>query len=134
MSRPAGDRRASQTEDGGRGDLARPVRSLSAIARATLWRRDRAGARSRLRRRRSREPPQRSWLAAWWSGLAAVRLRFCGPRTLLSRDPIDPDTLDKGRFQIEFETFAHDPGKEATHRMRLPASCFCQRRHWRATG
>jgi hypothetical protein len=43
---------------------------------------------------------------------------------MLSRDPIDPDTLDKARFQIELETLAYDPSKKATHRMRLPAVAF----------
>src|SRR5262245_52901485 len=66
-------------------------------------------------------------------GLADVGISFRGPRTLLSRDPIDPDTLDKARLQIELETLAHDPSKEAAHRMRLPASGFCQRCDGRAS-
>jgi hypothetical protein len=53
---------------------------------------------------------------------------------MLRRDPIDPDTLDKARFQIELETFADDPGKKAAHRMRLPAGGFCERGDGRATG
>jgi hypothetical protein len=53
---------------------------------------------------------------------------------MLRRDPIDPDTLDKARFQIELETFADDPGKKAAHRMRLPAGGFCERGDGRASG
>src|SRR5262249_59044659 len=36
-------------------------------------------------------------------------------------DEIAPKPLHSRRFQIELEALAHDPGKRATHRMRLPA-------------
>ncbi len=51
-----------------------------------------------------------------------------------ARDPVDPDTRDERRLQIELETPAHDPGKKAAHRMRLPAGCFCQRSDGGSTG
>jgi hypothetical protein len=41
-----------------------------------------------------------------------------------ARNPIGPDTLDGRRIQIELETLAHDPGKKAAYRMRLPAGGF----------
>jgi hypothetical protein len=53
---------------------------------------------------------------------------------MISRDPIDPDSLDKARFQIELEALAYDPGKKASHRMRLPAGGFCERCDRRASG
>ncbi len=42
-----------------------------------------------------------------------------------TRDPVDTDTLDDRRLQIELETPAHDLGKKAAHRMRLPAGGLC---------
>ena len=59
------------------------------------------------------------------SGLAAVQLCAHRHRSMIARDPIDPDPFDDRRHQIELEALAHDPGKKATHRVRLPAGGFC---------
>src|SRR5262245_39492074 len=99
----------------------------------TRWWSSPPAIRVSFRRRRSREPPQRSWFAAWRSGLATVRLAFRRRRSMLTRDPINPDTLNKARFQIELEALAYDPSKKTAHRMRLPVGGFCQRSNGRAT-
>ena len=90
--RPGDDRQASQTEDAGQSEWARPARAmLCHRARKDIERRDRADARSRLRPRRSRGP----WAAILARRMAvrtaAVRLCSTGVARMLTRDPIDAD-------------------------------------------
>src|SRR5262245_44684075 len=84
-------------------------------------RRDQAGAQSRRRVSRGPAAPDRSSPAAWLSGWPALGLAKGGLAAISARDLVDPVAVHLLRAELELEALAHDAGKKAAHRVRLPA-------------